>query len=128
MVSDISPWLRFCMAALTGLISGFGIGGGTILVILLTLVFGVEQRMAQGINLLYFIPTAGASFFFHVKRGRIVWGVWLPAALAGVAAALLAAFLTQGMDVTLLRRFFGVLLAVTGAREVFSKNNPTVSK
>jgi len=121
MLDSIPAWLRLLMAALTGVVSGFGIGGGTLLVILLTLVFGIEQRVAQGTNLLYFLPTASASLIFHAQKGRILWGIWLPTAFAGVLTAIVASVLAKNLDVTWLRRAFGILLAYTGVWEVFAK-------
>ena len=43
---------------LTGILSGFGIGGGSLLLLYLTLFAGVDQYQAGGINLLYFIACA----------------------------------------------------------------------
>ena len=39
--------------AVTGVLSGFGIGGGTLLLIYMTAFAGVPQNLAQGVNLLY---------------------------------------------------------------------------
>mgnify|MGYP000463464410 CR=1 FL=1 len=56
---------------LTGILSSWGVGGGTLLLLCMTLFFGVEQRTAQAINLLYFLPTAGISLFAHRKNGYL---------------------------------------------------------
>ena len=45
----------------TGILSAWGVGGGTLLLLCMTLFLGVEQREAQAINLLFFLPTAGIS-------------------------------------------------------------------
>ena len=42
----------------SGMISGMGIGGGTILIPALLFLQDMNQQQAQGINLIYFIPTA----------------------------------------------------------------------
>lgn len=52
--------------AVTGVLSGFGVGGGTLLLIYMTAFAGVEQHLAQGINLLYFLPTAAKIGRAHV--------------------------------------------------------------
>ena len=49
----------------TGILSAWGVGGGTLLLLIMTLFLGVDHTTAQGINLLYFLPTAGVSLFFH---------------------------------------------------------------
>ena len=67
----MTAWLlRALCGLLTGILSAWGIGGGTLLLLCMTLFFGVEQRTAQAINLLYFLPTAGMSLFFFCTRER----------------------------------------------------------
>lgn len=122
MLDTVSPWLRFVLATATGVLSGFGIGGGTLLVIILVFLFHVEQRTAQGANLWYFFPTALASLAIHAKENRIAWRIVLPAAIAGTVSALIAAWVSGMLEVTLLRRLFGLLLAYTGIRELFAKD------
>ena len=53
---------------LSGIISGMGIGGGAILIPALTLFYGIEQKLAQGINLVYFLPTAIIALVIHIKN------------------------------------------------------------
>ena len=57
--------------AVTGVLSGFGIGGGTLLLIYMTAFAGVPQNLAQGVNLLYFLPTAATALPAHIKNGYI---------------------------------------------------------
>ena len=106
---------------LTGILSGFGIGGGTILMIYLTAFAAFPQKIAQGINLLYFIPTAAAALILHSKHHQLKWNAVLPAALCGCATAAGFSFLAMGMNLMLLRRLFGVLLLYIGAKELFTK-------
>jgi uncharacterized membrane protein YfcA len=51
-----------------GIISGMGIGGGVVLIPVLTLFLGFEQKIAQGVNLMYFIPTGAAALWVHYKK------------------------------------------------------------
>ena len=102
--------LPFLFAVVTGILSGWGVGGGTLLLLCMTLILGVEHRTAQAINLLFFLPTAAVSVFFHRKKGRIDGKLWKRMALPGAAAAFAAAFLSLGMDVSLLRAPFGLFL------------------
>ena len=115
-------WLLPLLAGTaTGILSGFGIGGGTLLLIYMTTFAGVPQNLAQGVNLLYFLPAAATALPAHIKNwyidGKTVW----PAALAGLAGTALAAWLATGLDVELLRRCFGGFLLVVGLRELFAK-------
>ena len=115
-------WLLPVLAgALTGILSGFGIGGGTLLLIYMTSFAGVPQNLAQGVNLLYFLPAAATALPAHIKNGYIDGKTGWPAALAGLAGTALAAWLATGLDVELLRRCFGGFLLVVGLRELFAK-------
>ena len=85
-------WLVPVLAgAATGVLSGFGVGGGTLLLIYMTAFAGVEQHLAQGINLLYFLPTAATALPAHLKNGYVDKPAALPAIAAGLAGTALAA-------------------------------------
>ena len=94
----------------TGILSAWGVGGGTLLLLLMTLFLGVDQTTAQGINLLYFLPTAGVSLFFHRKNGLLDKTTLKAAIPLGIAAAAAGAFAATAIDTALLRRPFGVFL------------------
>jgi len=106
---------------LTGVISGFGIGGGTILMVYLTALAGIEQKAAQGINLLYFLPTAAAALLLHSKNHFVEWKAVLPAALCGCLTAGVFSFVAMGLDMTMLRKLFGGFLILTGLSELVKK-------
>lgn len=108
--------------AITGVITGFGIGGGTLLILYLTMFRDTSQLAAQGINLLYFIPTAGCALVSHIKNKRIVWRAVIFAAGAGVVTTILAALVAARIDMTLLRRIFGGFLIIVGLSELLNKN------
>lgn len=102
-----------------GVLSGLGIGGGTLLMVWMTAVMDVAQATAQGINLLYFLPTAGCALLFHIKNRLIRWKVVLPAMIAGCVSAVGGALLATAIDTGLLRRLFGGFLLLVGLRELF---------
>ncbi len=109
------------VGVICGILSGFGIGGGSLLMVWMTAMAGLEQKMAQGINLLYFIPTSLAALVFHIKNKMICWKAVIPAALCGCITAGLAAWLAASMDVGLLRKLFGGFLVIVGLREIMMK-------
>lgn len=114
--------LAFLAGGITGILSGFGIGGGSLLLIYLTNFAGMAQRTAQGINLLYFLPAAAASLPAHFRNGFVEKSVLLPAIVGGLIASALAAWISTGLDMTLLRRLFGVFLLYVGFSELFRKS------
>lgn len=110
--------LPFGVGAATGILSGFGVGGGTLLLVYLTAVMGMDQHLAQGINLLYFLPAAILALPNHWKNGYIEKKALLPSIGAGLLCAGLGAWLASGMETALLRKCFGVFLAVVGATQL----------
>ena len=128
-MSNVKDWL-LALAAGTGagVLSGLGVGGGTLLLVYLTAFAGVEQRLAQGINLLYFLPAALLALPAHWKNGFVEKPVLLPAVGAGVVCAALGAWMASVMEVELLRKCFGAFLAAVGLWELLrpeggGKNN-----
>lgn len=125
----MAGFLIACAAGLAcGVISGFGIGGGSILMVYLTAVLALEQRAAQGVNLLYFLPTAAAALAVHAKNRQVDWRAVLPAALCGALSAGLAAILAMQLQGDALRKVFGGFLIIIGLAELFkrTKNNRSV--
>ena len=115
-------WLGAVLAGfLTGILSGFGVGGGTLLLVYMTAVAGLEQRLAQGINLLYFLPAALMALPSHVRNGYVEKRALVPAISAGLLCAGLSAWVATAMEVWLLRRFFGVFLIGVGLWELLGK-------
>ncbi len=113
-------WLLAALVGvITGIISGMGIGGGTLLVLYLTAVLDTAQNTAAGINLLYFLGCAPSSLILHIKEHRIKWRAALWAAAGGAVTALIASLLAPDPTPDWLRRAFGVLLLIIGAREVW---------
>ena len=114
-----------------GVLSGFGIGGGSLLMLYMTVLAGVEQKTAQGINLLYFLPTAAIALLLHVKNRFVSWRVAIPAAIAGCLVGALTAWIAAGLDSDLLRKCFGGFLLLVGAAELhagFKQKNDTADK
>lgn len=98
----------------TGILSAWGVGGGTLLLLIMTLFLGVDQVTAQGINLLYFLPTAGVGLLFHRKNGLLDKQVIRSATPWGIAAAAAGALLATAVDTAILRKPFGMYLLVAG--------------
>ena len=102
-----------------GFLSGLGIGGGSLLILWLTMVLGLEQPTARGINLLFFLPAAAISCLFRWRQGAVDFKAILPATIAGCIAAAACTYLGTMLDLELLKKLFGILLIGTGLRELF---------
>ena len=97
-----------------GVISAWGVGGGTLLLLVMTLVLGVDQRTAQGINLLFFLPTALSALICHIRSGFVDKPTLKAAVPPAIVLALLGAWAATALDVELLRKPFGVYLLLAG--------------
>ncbi len=103
--------------AVVGFLSGLlGVGGGTILVPILTILFGIEQHQAQGISLFMIIPTALAGAWTHARLGHVDAKIVPPIAAASVVAAIAGATLANRLPAEALRFAFGTLLVWMGSR------------
>ena len=111
----MTAWLLPLLAGFgTGILSAWGVGGGTLLLLVMTLFLGVDQTTAQGINLLYFLPTAGVALLSHRKNGLLEKDVVKAAVPTGLAAAAAAAWVATAVDVAVLRKPFGLFLLYSG--------------
>ena len=114
-------WIVPFLAALgTGVLSSWGVGGGTLLLVLMPLFLNVGHREAQAINLLFFLPTAAASLYFHKEKGFLDKKSLRQAAVPGVIASLAGAVVSMAVDVSLLRKPFGIFLLYSGASMLLS--------
>lgn len=112
---------------LAGLLAGtagaMGLGGGSILLIYLTVFAGMEQLQAQGLNLWFFLPTAAIAVGIYTKQGVIRWKRVLPMMVAGVITTLLASVLLNQLSPDWIRKIFGGLLLLYGLTQIFQKGN-----
>ena len=114
-ISAVTEWLLPFLCGLgASIISAWGVGGGTLLLLVMTLFLGVDQRTAQGINLLFFLPTALSALVCHVRGGYLDKSTLKNAVPPAVIFALLGAWAATELDVALLRKPFGIYLLFSG--------------
>ena len=118
--------LFYISAFLTGILASMGLGGGMILILYMTLIAGMEQLTAQGVNLLFFIPIAtaarrcascrsAATALRHRSApasGRII---------CGVLSAVAGTYIAKSIGNDYLTKIFAVFVLITGVKELFSK-------
>ena len=123
-------WLIDLMtASLLGFLAGIGTGGGSLLILWLTLVRGFSPEQTRTINLLFFIPTSIIATVINIRKKTIHLKKVLPAIIAGCIAAAIISFLGKNIDTEILRKMFGGLLIFAGLREItYKRKNQRLRK
>lgn len=112
--------LKILTGLISGIVSGTGMGGGTILILILSLFMGVDQHIAQATNLVFFVPTSITAIIVSIKEKLIDWNLGLWLATAGIVGAILGAKISVKMNVEILRKLFGGFLGAIAIYEIYS--------
>ena len=114
--------LRFLLSLVIGLVFGFlaglGVGGGSLLVLWLTIIIGAPQEEARAINLLFFLTAAGSVCIYRWKKGALEIKRILPAIICGCISALLFSWIGRNIPIDIIKKIFGGILIITGIREL----------
>lgn len=113
--------LQIIFSFLAGIVAAMGLGGGSVLVIYLSAILSLEQKMSQGINLLFFIPCAVYSTYYYSKEKLIIKQALLPIIAGGVIGVLLGMKILSYFDTNMLSKMFGLFLIVLALKELKKK-------
>ena len=113
-------WQFLIFGALGGVLGGMGMGGGTLLIPLLTLFTKTEQKEAQGINLLVFIPMAIIALIIHFKNKLVNIKTSIFLVLTGVVFSILGSFLALKLKSENLKIYYGIFLIVLSIFQIVS--------
>lgn len=109
-------WFKLILFGIMGgLIGGMGMGGGTLLIPLLTLCAGIAQIQAQTINLISFIPMALVTLVIHIKNDLVDWRALLKVLPTALFFSAVASFFAVKLNVDVLQTLFGVFLLIIGS-------------
>ena len=119
------PLFSIAISLLLGFLTGLGTGGGSLLMVWLTVICDIAPTRARLINLMFFIPCAAVATVKNLRKGRIqIKSILLPL-FTGCACAIAVTILSKNINTEQLRKLFGVLLLFTGLRELFYRDrNP----
>lgn len=112
--------LEFFTGLISGTVSGTGMGGGTILILILSVFMGVEQHTAQATNLVFFVPTSISAIITTIKEKLINWKIGITVAISGVIGAIFGAKISVKMEVSHLKKYFGIFLMIITIYEIYS--------
>jgi len=105
---------------ISGIVSGTGMGGGTILILVLSIFLGIEQHTAQATNLIFFVPTSISAIIVAIKEKLIEWKIGLTVAITGIIGAIIGANIANNIEVSLLKKLFGGFLLLIAFYEIYS--------
>ena len=116
--------VKFALSGvLGGVLGGMGMGGGTVLIPILTMFLNVNQKSAQAINLISFIPMAVIALIMHFKNKLVhlknILYIIIPACVFAVGGSALLIV----TDLEILKRFFGGFLITLSVFQFFAAKN-----
>lgn len=111
--------LEVVIGIIAGIVSGTGMGGGTILILLLTSMLGMEQHIAQATNLIFFIPTSIIAIIVNLKNRNIDIRTGIIISIFGILGAIIGAKISMNLNVVILRKCFGIFLMFVTINEIY---------
>lgn len=104
---------------ISGIVSGTGMGGGTILILCLSIFLGIDQKISQATNLIFFIPTSIAAIYINIKQKKINLKISKTIIFWGIIGAMAGATIAKNMDTKILKKCFGYFLAFIAIHEIY---------
>lgn len=104
---------------ISGIVTGLGMGGGTILILLISLFMNVEQHIAQATNLVFFVPTSIAAIIINIKQKNIDYKLAGIISVCGIIGAIIGAIISQNISSNNLRKYFAVFIFLIAIYEIY---------
>ncbi len=111
---------EFIIGILSGIVSALGMGGGTILILLLGILTNLEQHLVQGTNLIVFIPVSIIAILINIKNKKIDYKISFQIIIFGMIGAFIGSMLAFKFNNRILKKFFGIFLLIIGFLEICS--------
>ena len=111
--------LAILFGFIAGMVTGLGMGGGTILILLLSVFMGLEQHIAQATNLIFFIPTSLSAIFINLKQKNINVKLAIIISTFGVIGSVIGSCISEKISSEMLRKCFAVFFFVIALHETY---------
>lgn len=112
--------MEIIIGILAGMVTAIGMGGGTILILLLTIFLNIPQNVAQATNLIFFVPTAITAIILNIKNKNIDVKIGINIIIFGIIGSIIGAISASKIDVKNLRKLFGVFLLGITIHEIYN--------
>lgn len=104
----------------SGIVAALGMGGGTILILLLSIFTSLKQHLIQGTNLIFFIPTSIVAIYMNIKNKTIDYKLAITIIVAGIIGAIVGSKLSFRLENAILKKYFGIFLLFIAFFEIFA--------
>lgn len=111
--------LEIIFGIIAGIVSSLGMGGGTILILLLSLFLNVEQHIAQATNLIFFIPTSITAILMNIKSKKINWNISKTIIIYGIIGAVIGSTISNYLQGKKLKKIFGIFLLLIAIFQIY---------
>jgi len=111
--------LAVIFGTISGIVTGLGMGGGTILILLLSLFMNLEQHIAQATNLVFFIPTSIAAILTNLKQKNIDLKLAMKISAFGIIGAIIGAVISNNMSSEKLKKYFAIFILIIALHEIY---------
>ena len=108
------------IGCISGIVAALGMGGGTILILLLGIFSNMEQHLIQGTNLIFFIPTSITAIYMNIKSKNINYKKSILIIGAGIIGAIIGSNLSFKFNSKLMKKYFGIFLLCIAIFEIYS--------
>lgn len=105
---------------ISGIVAALGMGGGTILILLLGLFTNMEQHLIQGTNLIFFIPTSIMAICMNIKNKKINYKLSICIIIFGILGAIIGSIISFKIESNSLKKYFGIFLLFIAFFQIYS--------
>lgn len=115
--------MEIIIGMISGMVTAIGMGGGTILILLLTVFLNTQQHVAQATNLIFFVPTSITAIIMNIKNKNIDFKVGINIIIFGIIGSIIGAMVSSKISVQNLRKYFGIFLLFIAIHEIYNFYN-----
>lgn len=111
--------LGVIFGVISGIVTGLGMGGGTVLILLLSLFMGLEQHIAQATNLVFFIPTSLAAILTNLKQKNVDLKLAISISSFGIIGAIIGSIISDSISSENLKKYFAIFILIIAFHEIY---------
>lgn len=108
------------IGCISGTVAALGMGGGTVLILLLGIFTNMNQHLIQGTNLIFFIPTSLTAIYMNIKNKNINYKKAYVIIFSGIIGSIIGSKLSFKIDSNAMKKYFGIFLLCIAIFEIYS--------